>query len=155
MGIVSILCNRNAEARAYVESQLLRPIGTSTSRKRKAIEVCRNCDEEYDVSVNYKNMCSYHEGMLSLAVPSQYHSAEPNIGEKEVDWYSGTWHDHNERTHGDPESADLIDDPDYEDGYIWSCCQKRIYKDGCVKARHKPLLETAKKLRYEEYDPLD
>lgn len=53
------------------------------------------------------------------------------------------WWDHDERAHGD--MIDLIDEPDYQDGFFWNCCDRRGDEDGCVKERHVPKRDTRRK----------
>ncbi|KAK4540252.1 hypothetical protein LTR36_009657 [Oleoguttula mirabilis] len=113
----------NASTSEIVGLRLLTPIKPTPSqpmqgRKRKRLETCKHCHEEYDIITNAKGDCVYHPD------------------EKDVDDESSTWDDHDERCHGDPYS--LMDDPTYEDGYRWICCDKRGGEDGCVASRRKP-----------------
>lgn len=57
-------------------------------------------------------------------------------GDKEVDYESDFWADHDENCHGDPE--DFVDDPDFEGGFLWSCCGEIGSAKGCVVSRHVP-----------------
>ena len=70
------------------------------------------------------------------------------IGEKEPDYDSEFWCDHDEDCHGHID--DLADEPTYEDGFVWSCCEKIGSGRPCVRSRHKPDLwePVRKKLRY-------
>ncbi|KAK5739401.1 hypothetical protein LTR17_005306 [Elasticomyces elasticus] len=43
-----------------------------------------------------------------------------HTGQKEVDYNSDIWADHDDRCHGYPEA--LVNDPDYAWGMKWSCC---------------------------------
>lgn len=49
------------------------------------------------------------------------------------------WADHDEDCHGDPDIL-IHDDPDgtFQEGAIWSCCDKDGFHKGCVKTRHVP-----------------
>jgi hypothetical protein len=68
-----------------------------------------------------------------------HHLSRPIVG-KEVDDSDDFWADHDSNVGGDPE--DLMDDPNYEDGFIMSCCDKRPYEPGCVISRHKPSFDS-------------
>lgn len=57
-----------------------------------------------------------------------------DIGYKTLYGDSGTWDDYDDYCHGDPEH--LNDDPDYVDGFMWSCCEGEMDSSGCVKTRH-------------------
>ena len=46
------------------------------------------------------------------------------------------WDDHDEDCHGPPDAH--INDPGYEDGFMWSCCEKEIYEEGCIVSKHEP-----------------
>ena len=51
------------------------------------------------------------------------------------DYDSFTWCDHDEDCHG--RIMDHIDDPDYENGFEWSCCENSGGYVGCKSTRHK------------------
>ncbi|EME80081.1 uncharacterized protein MYCFIDRAFT_77864, partial [Pseudocercospora fijiensis CIRAD86] len=101
-----------------IASRKLLASTTTTGVKRKAYEKCKNCGDDYDVSQNYKGACFYHEG------------------EKELDNAGDFWADHDSDCHGDPES--FVDDPNMEEGFIWSCCEQSGSADGCVISKHQP-----------------
>ncbi|GIZ49415.1 hypothetical protein CKM354_001244500 [Cercospora kikuchii] len=104
-----------AEAEAEASTQEKQPI---TSLKRKAYEICKNCNAEYQVNDNRKGDCVYHDG------------------NKEVNDDADTWADHDENVHGHPE--DLMSDSTYEEGFIWDCCDETGSADGCVVSKHEP-----------------
>ncbi|KAF2717534.1 hypothetical protein K431DRAFT_288492 [Polychaeton citri CBS 116435] len=108
------------QARTVIDATLRRPLGNSSSLKRKAFEECKNCHETYDVEENEMGVCRYHPL------------------EQEVDDESDVWADHDPDCHGDPSDPSLMEDPTYADGYIMSCCEKAPYQPGCVISRHKP-----------------
>jgi hypothetical protein len=56
------------------------------------------------------------------------------IGEKEVDWDGDFWADHDENCHGQIDS--FVDDPDYADGFSWSCCNEPGDNEGCKSTKH-------------------
>lgn len=58
--VLCSLCNDSREA-ATLASQLLL-IG---SKKRKRYEVCKNCDEEFDIEENGDQACQFHPGKSS------------------------------------------------------------------------------------------
>jgi len=88
---------------------------------------CENCNEEFDVTDNGAEDCVWHEG------------------EKELDDESSTWDDHDDNCHGDRRY--LEDEPDYEDGYMWSCCEEPGSAEGCKKTKHKSPSTTNKRIR--------
>ena len=51
------------------------------------------------------------------------------IGYKTLDGMSDFWADHDERCHG--RCSSFIDDPDYVDGFMWSCCERAMNERGC------------------------
>jgi hypothetical protein len=67
------------------------------------------------------------------------------LGDKEVDYKSSTWYDHDEDCHGAYD--DLIDEPDYQSGFIWDCCDKTGDSAGCKTEEHKPVTTEEKKTR--------
>jgi hypothetical protein len=67
--------------------------------------------------------------------------------EQEVDDDSDVWDDHDPARHGDPLDPSLMEDPDYEDGYYMTCCNRRPYQPGCVVSRHKARAEAKKVVR--------
>lgn len=53
---------------------------------------------------------------------------------KMVDESSDFWADHDESCHGAMDSFE--DDPAYEDGFMWECCEKGIGEEGCERTNH-------------------
>ncbi|KAK4897531.1 hypothetical protein LTR27_004675 [Elasticomyces elasticus] len=68
-----------------------------------------------------------------------------HTGEKEVDYDSDVWADHNDRCHGYPEA--LVNDPDYAWGMKWSCCGRSGDEDGCSSGGARPKVAVAKRAR--------
>lgn len=64
-------------------------------------------------------------------------------GEKEADMASATWDDHEEDHFG--KIDDLADDPEFEDGFLWSCCGGKIRSEGCIVSKHEPKQDDAAK----------
>ena len=54
---------------------------------------------------------------------------------KEADFEDDFWADHDEDCHGDID--DLVDDPDVQDGFKWSCCGELGDAEGCKWTKHK------------------
>ncbi|KIX95381.1 uncharacterized protein Z520_08898 [Fonsecaea multimorphosa CBS 102226] len=92
---------------------------TGVKRLRKAYEMCSQCAEEYEVEENEmsRGLCVYHPGV------------------KEVDDDADTWADHDDDCHGPPDA--YIDDPSYQDGFVWSCCDGEGDAEGCERTRHR------------------
>ncbi len=47
------------------------------------------------------------------------------------------WADHEPAHHGDPEH--LKDEPDFQDGYQWTCCKNLGDAPGCIVTEHVPI----------------
>jgi hypothetical protein len=54
---------------------------------------------------------------------------------QEIDDTDDFWADHDD-AHGDPEHPDLMQNPDYAEGYAMACCGRRPYEPGCVVTTH-------------------
>lgn len=67
------------------------------------------------------------------------------IGSKEYNDEDGFWDDHDPDCHGDPNY--LMDESDYEDGYQWSCCERKGSEEGCKQTKHKTAGQPKKKSR--------
>lgn len=113
--------------------------------KRKRIERCRHCEEDYDVEGDKYERCSYHQcKLLGLSHPGS--SPDQHwTGTKVVDNDSSTWEDHDERCHGLVET--LVNDPTYADGFMWSFCDAPLEEDGCVPCSHEPAIHVSSKKR--------
>lgn len=57
------------------------------------------------------------------------------IGYKVSDNDNGFWDDHDEDVHGTFESHK--DDPDFANGFLWSCCDELGSHEGCKQTKHK------------------
>jgi len=57
-------------------------------------------------------------------------------GEKDIDYDNETWDDYDVRKDGD--HWDFVDNSDYEDGFMWSCCKAEMDDAGCKRRRHQP-----------------
>ncbi len=62
-------------------------------------------------------------------------NANAPVGNKE--WYDDDdfWADHDEDCHG--RFDDLVDEPDYAEGFKWSCCDTLGDNEGCKFTKHK------------------
>ncbi|CAG8955515.1 hypothetical protein HYFRA_00009467 [Hymenoscyphus fraxineus] len=78
---------------------------------------CEYCNDEFDLLDNKLEDCLRHPGV------------------KEIDWDGDYWADYDDRSHGDPYS--FIDDPDYAEGFIYSCCEQLSDQPGCEPTRHE------------------
>ncbi|USW57669.1 hypothetical protein Slin15195_G109880 [Septoria linicola] len=120
------IVNTIPAAQSLAEQRLLLPLSEPTngsapsSIKRKAYETCKNCKVEFSVVENHKGAC-----------------------EKEANDASDMWADHDEDCHGTIE--DLADDPDFEDGFVWSCCDQAVRTKGCIVSKHEPKQDDATK----------
>ncbi|RDW75420.1 hypothetical protein BP6252_06562 [Coleophoma cylindrospora] len=121
------------------------PPANVDNRKRKAADIsvnpvpsgtrpryaaCENCEKEFDVTDNHRGDCVWHPGS------------------KEADYASDVWADHDENCHGIIDQLD--DDPEYEDGFLWDCCEELGSVKGCKKTKHKArdLNMAAKRLKH-------
>ncbi len=51
-----------------------------------------------------------------------------------MDWNSDFWVDHDPNHHGDEKS--FADDPGFQDGFQWTCCEATGDAPGCIVTRH-------------------
>lgn len=58
-----------------------------------------------------------------------------NIDTKDVDEAAEIWWDHDENCHGP--YKDFEDEPDYQEGFFWLCCDKSGANRGCMMSNHK------------------
>jgi hypothetical protein len=66
-------------------------------------------------------------------------------GSKEYNDDDDFWADHDDDCHGD--RFQLMDEPDYVDGYKWTCCDRVGSEEGCMKTKHKTAGQPRKKSR--------
>ncbi|GAB7359416.1 hypothetical protein MBLNU230_g6065t1 [Neophaeotheca triangularis] len=111
-------CEANEQYRELTTKHLLIPAdpNDSSTRKRKAFERCVNCRGTFEVLKNEDGDCVYHHGL------------------KQVEFHNDFWADHDPDAHGEPET--FKDDPDFQDGFVWSCCKGAGDAEGCVVTRH-------------------
>jgi hypothetical protein len=57
------------------------------------------------------------------------------LGRKDADYDSSFWDDHDENCHGRFE--DLVDESEFQEGFIWDCCDKLGDHEGCKSTKHK------------------
>lgn len=67
------------------------------------------------------------------------------VDDKEPDYNSDFWADHDEKCHGVID--DLVDEPGYEDGFFWRCCEQPATLKGCRIGKHRPAKMSAKRAR--------
>ncbi|PMD27004.1 hypothetical protein NA56DRAFT_697154 [Hyaloscypha hepaticicola] len=94
-----------------------KPIAAADDEMVPRYTICLRCKAEFDVTANDKRDCTWHSG------------------EKEADFEDDFWADHDEDCHGDID--DLVDDPDVQDGFKWSCCGELGDAEGCKWTKHK------------------
>lgn len=58
----------------------------------------------------------------------------------ELDDDSEVWAEFFDKSCGMPPPDSFMEDPDFEEGYRMSCCDRRLNEPGCVVSRHKPSL---------------
>ncbi|KAF4625133.1 hypothetical protein G7Y89_g13036 [Cudoniella acicularis] len=95
------------------------PVPVSRKREARAIEIarCENCNEGFNIH-GYKQVTF------------------------ETDEF---WANHDEEFHSYLDA--LVDDPQFADGYQWSCCKELGSMAGCKKQRHVPMGLGARKKR--------
>ncbi|KAF2023583.1 hypothetical protein EK21DRAFT_80554 [Setomelanomma holmii] len=96
-----------------------------TPASRQRFEICKQCNEEYDVLYNDKESCAWHEGY------------------QDVDWDGDIWADHDELCHGTIDTIEMREK--CPDGFVWDCCGKPGDALGCKTTRHRP--NRAKRMR--------
>ncbi|KAI5358802.1 hypothetical protein Slin14017_G110850 [Septoria linicola] len=124
------LCVAVSKAAEFADMRLRKPTpGHKVGGKRKSYDRCGNCGEYYTITDNAVGDCLYHEG------------------EREFDYESETWHEHDWRGGGRPHE-DFSDDEDYAGGFRWTCCKMQGDAAGCVISRHvrhaDPVLKRAR-----------
>lgn len=119
-----------------------------TSASRRRFEICEQCGEEYDVLLNDKTSCKWHDGKLHTldgvkVYIGKHRISSQCLGDQEVDWDGDFWADHDERCHGTIDTPEMR--KEYPEGFVWSCCDEPGDADGCKTSRHRP--NRAKRVR--------
>ncbi|KAF7931090.1 uncharacterized protein EAE97_009299 [Botrytis byssoidea] len=96
---------------------------------------CENCYSYFCINNNPANDCLWHPGYRT------------------TDLEDIIWADHDSKKDGAIES--LIDHPDFEDRWIWSCCSQFGSDWGCKNTRHKVLEEVEETRNIFEPTPED
>jgi hypothetical protein len=60
--VLLALIRKQPAAKDFMSRHLTLPITGAKNKKRKAYEVCANCDMDYYVAGNGKGICTYHVG---------------------------------------------------------------------------------------------
>jgi hypothetical protein len=68
-------------------------------------------------------------------------------GEKELESDADFWADHDENCHGEMDS--LIDDPDFADGFVWTCCEMQGSAPPCRTTKHRPVVKGNKRAKWD------
>lgn len=149
------ICSVSEVARTVATKML--PIATThaapelcSGTKRKASEAetthrCSRCKLRFETDENLPKDCRYHPGSVISISCSMYTCLRPlricTVGHKDVNYdavYSDdeveVWADHCEKTFGPAES--MVDYMDYQEGFLWSCCDQRGDADGCQMREH-------------------
>lgn len=137
--ILKALAHAQPAANKFVTKQLLTPIAGSESRKRKAIETCARCKEDYRVAENTERCCVFHPDECSDLRDSDGPEAYKNAGEKQLD-DTDVWGDEFGPLPGP-------DDSDTDCWYKWSCCGAENDEPGCAVGSHVPMTLEAKHRR--------
>ncbi|CZR59438.1 uncharacterized protein PAC_09330 [Phialocephala subalpina] len=77
---------------------------------------CQRCRQRFNVYENKRTACLHHPG---TKIPTDE---------------DGFWDDHDEGVGG--VISTLVDESEYEEGFVWSCCEKAISEEGCKKGKH-------------------
>ncbi|KAL6718061.1 hypothetical protein ACLMJK_004146 [Lecanora helva] len=85
-----------------------------SKRMRSRYATCENCSREFDVTLNSENDCVWHEE------------------EKEADYQSDVWADHDEDCHG---RIDELGD-EFPEDFIYTCCNRPGDAKGCRIGTH-------------------
>ncbi|KAK4561086.1 hypothetical protein LTR86_005041 [Recurvomyces mirabilis] len=154
-------------------SSLEDTIATASADRPRAVllQICRDNAEAEDIAqtsllithasgLTLKRARTAWQSMMSLAIVLAiaftievgYHTNSGLVnstecaytGKKKVDYQSDFWADHDDDCHGDPET--LHDEPDYADGFIWTCCDGVGDVPGCVVTVHNAV-RTPKRAR--------
>ncbi|KAF7932816.1 uncharacterized protein EAE98_004115 [Botrytis deweyae] len=114
----------------YAEKEKhLRVLVASKKRNLKIFE-CENCGSDFNIEENQKGYCSFHPGIREL---------DANYAE-----------DYHWPNHGEPWKS--LDDPEYADRFLWSCCDRYSDAEACIFTRHKALEErNSKRTKTEAY----
>lgn len=110
------------------------PIAIGDDEYISRYTICENCKQRFDVTMNSYRDCYWHEGKTSLLTTCE-RSIDTSIGMEMLDYDADIWADHDERCHGPMDS--FIDDPDYDEGFLWDFCDAEGYNEGCKFTKHK------------------
>jgi hypothetical protein len=114
----------------------LKPIAAADSEMVPKYATCLNCNAEFDVTLNSRGDCGWHSGILAQVLNRLNASLTCMCeGEKEAYHDDDFWADHDEDCHGDIDS--FRDDPNYAEGFKWSCCDELGDNEGCKSTKHK------------------
>ncbi|CAG8981928.1 hypothetical protein HYALB_00013819 [Hymenoscyphus albidus] len=91
-------------------------------------------DSEQWVTCEYCNENIVMTSLISF-VTNRRIACATLVRVKEIDWDGDYWAYHDDRCHGDPYS--FIDDPDYAEGFIYSCCEQLSDQSGCEQTRRE------------------
>jgi hypothetical protein len=119
--VVEENCDEDPDGGKSGETQhscsVLGPECGANKRLRPRYVTCEQCNDQVYVTLNDEWPCIWHDG--------------------ELDWNSAhkTWWDWDRYTYGDPDTDE--NRGNYPEGFLWSCCNKDGYDEGCINSPHK------------------
>lgn len=100
-------------------------------------EICRNCEEEFDVGTRRtEGECRYHPGAYLISIRVFIRNDLMNTtGDLEVDYEAFV--DWDPRCHGPEDTPE--NRRDYPENFRWNCCEEDGTARGCERDIHVPL----------------
>ena len=105
---------------------------------------CSACFKSFYLKDNHDNACSSeHPGAFHPAYRFlSFQLTDSCAGQKAVNHNSELWADYDESAR--IELQQFVDDPDYESGMMWDCCNNDIESEGCCGMKHIAVEGTTK-----------
>ncbi|KAI9669345.1 MAG: hypothetical protein M1831_000381 [Alyxoria varia] len=106
--------------RARIEEEMHQQSAASAvaaGRKRKAMQTCAGCGQEFEEKLNGKGACPAY----------RYHPRSP-----EIDYKNGDWEDEYEEDEGVHDTS-FVEHPG---GYMFPCCGQSGVSQGCTRHLH-------------------
>ncbi|RDI79490.1 hypothetical protein Vi05172_g10391 [Venturia inaequalis] len=89
------------------DTRIVSDSGERSPKKRKQVQICAQCKQEYDHAENNARACNWHRGMIES----------------------------NDESDAGPHSMELVEQ--FPEAYFWDCCEKSgADKNGCVISEH-------------------
>ncbi|QDS72735.1 hypothetical protein FKW77_003905 [Venturia effusa] len=90
--------------------------GNQSPKKRKRLELCAQCKQEYDIAKNNPKACTWHRGVIEA----------------------------NDESDAGPHSLELVEQ--FPEAYFWDCCEKSgADTTGCVVSEHSMISKFVRK----------